>query len=72
MRFSLDELKTTLSALPIPDRAEVARYLLRTLEQPEEGATAEWCALAEERMDGVRAGKVEGVPAEQVWQPAEE
>jgi hypothetical protein len=72
MSFSLDELKTILSALPISFRAELARYLLRTLEQTEEGATAEWNALDDERMDDVRNSRVEGVPAAQVWQPAAE
>jgi putative addiction module component (TIGR02574 family) len=69
MSGSLDELKTTISALPTTERAELAHYLLHTLEQPEEGAAAEWRALAEQRMDDVRADKVKGVPAEQVWQP---
>jgi hypothetical protein len=41
-------------------------------EQPEEGAAAEWSALAEERMDDVRTGTVEGVPAGRVWHPVDE
>jgi hypothetical protein len=36
------------------------------LEPAEEGAAAEWLALAERRMVEVRAGQVIGVPAEQV------
>src|SRR5262245_42871536 len=66
MSASLDELKTTLSSLPVSDRAELAQYLLQTLDPVEEGAPAEWLALAEQRMAEVRAGKVVGIPAQQV------
>ena len=66
MNATLDELKATASGLPLPERAELVHYLLRTLEPPDEGAAAEWLALAERRMDEVRAGKVVGIPAAQV------
>ena len=68
MIATLEELKSTVSGLPIPERAELAHYLLHTLEAPDEGAAAEWLALAERRMDEVRAGRVVGIPAEQVMQ----
>ena len=38
----------------------------RKASQAEEGAAAEWLALAERRMAEVRAGQVVGIPAEQV------
>ena len=66
MSPSLEEFKVPLSGLPIPERAELAHYLLHTLEPAEEGAAAEWLALAEQRMAAVRAGEVVGIPAEQV------
>ncbi len=66
MSPSLEELKSTLSGLPPPARAELAQYLLRSLDPDEEGAAAEWLALAERRMAEVRAGQVVGIPAEQV------
>lgn len=66
MPVSLAELKTTVSGLSLSDRAELAHYLLRTLEPTEEGAPAEWLALAEQRMAEVRAGRVIGIPATQV------
>jgi putative addiction module component (TIGR02574 family) len=68
MSATLDELKSTLSGLPASERAELAHFLLHTLETPDEGAGAEWLALAEKRMDDVRAGRVVGIPAEQVLQ----
>ena len=67
MSASVEQLKPVLSALPVPDRAELAQYLLRTLDPPEEEAAADWRALAEQRMADVRDGKVSGVPADQVW-----
>jgi putative addiction module component (TIGR02574 family) len=67
MSLTLEGLKDAASALPAGKRAELAQYLLRSLdEQDEEGARAEWLALAEQRMAEVRAGKVVGIPAEEV------
>jgi putative addiction module component (TIGR02574 family) len=64
MSPSLEQLKATLSGLPTPERAELAQYLLHSLEA--EDARAEWLALAEQRMVEVRAGRVVGIPAEEV------
>lgn len=67
MSPTLQDLKNAASGLPAGERAELAQYLLRSLdEQDEEGARAEWLALAEQRMAEVRAGKVIGIPAEEV------
>lgn len=66
MTASLQELKTTVAALPLTERAELAHFLLHTLEPEEEGAAAEWLALAERRMADVHAGRVTGIPAAQV------
>ena len=66
MSPSLEELKVTPSGLPPAQRAELAQYLLRSLDQEEEGARVEWLALAERRMAEVRAGRVVGIPAEEV------
>lgn len=66
MSASLEELKTTVADLPLPERAELAHYLLRTLEPTEEEAATEWLALAERRMAEVHAGQVVGIGAEQV------
>jgi len=66
MSATLEELKSAVAGLPLSERAELVHYLLHTLEAPDEGAAAEWRALAERRMDDVRAGRVVGIPAEQV------
>ena len=41
MIASLEELKTTASGLPLPERAELAQHLLRTLDLQEDGADDE-------------------------------
>lgn len=64
----LDQLKVAASNLPAPERAELAQYLLHTFDAAEEGAAEEWAALAERRMADVHAGRVTGVPAEEVME----
>lgn len=68
MSATLEELKSTLSGLPTADRAELARYLLQTLETPDEASAGAWLALAEGRMADVHAGRVVGIPAEKVME----
>jgi putative addiction module component (TIGR02574 family) len=72
MNSSLEELKTTLITLPAEQRAELAHYLLHTLDDAELDAAAEWLTLAQRRMDDVRAGKATGIPAEEVLQKLRE
>jgi hypothetical protein len=67
MSLTLQELKTASSGLADGERAELAEFLLDTLEeQDEEGRRAEWLALAAKRMAEVRSGKVVGIPADEV------
>ena len=47
-------------------RAELAQYLLDSLDAGNESAKPEWLALAKERMAEVRAGRVQGIPAAEV------
>ena len=73
MIATLEELKSTLSGLPAPERTELIHYLLHTPEGADEGAAGEWLALAERRLADVRTGRVVGIPAEKVmkslWRP---
>jgi putative addiction module component (TIGR02574 family) len=66
MSTSIDQLKATLSGLPAAERAELAEYLLHSLDADEDQVTREWLVLAEDRMADVRAGHVVGIPAEEV------
>lgn len=65
--MTLQELKDVASALPVVDRAELAQFLIRSLDEGDgSDARAEWLTLAEQRMGEVKAGKVVGTPAEEV------
>jgi putative addiction module component (TIGR02574 family) len=67
MAVTLQNLKDAAAALPVAERAELAQFLLRSLDEGEEAdARAEWLTLAERRMAEVKAGKVVGIPAEEV------
>jgi len=67
MSPTLQELKNAAANLPTGERAELAQFLLRSLDATDEEETrAEWLALAEQRMAEVGAGKVVGIPAEEV------
>ena len=65
MTTTVEQLKATLGGLTRAEQAELAHFLLNALEPEEPGAAQEWLALAQRRMDEVRAGKVKGVSAEQ-------
>jgi len=67
MSPTLQDLKVAASGLPAGEQAELVQYLLRSLDDPErEDGRAEWLALAERRMAEVRAGKVVGIPGDEV------
>jgi putative addiction module component (TIGR02574 family) len=67
MSPTLEQLKITISTLPVEERAELASYLLRSLDSDLEGdVKSQWLAVAEQRMAEVRAGRVRGIPAEEV------
>jgi putative addiction module component (TIGR02574 family) len=67
MVLTLEQLKEAAFDLPLPERAELAQFLVRSLDaQRESEIRAEWLSLAERRMADVKAGKVVGIPAEEV------
>jgi putative addiction module component (TIGR02574 family) len=67
MALTLEQLKDAASDLPLPERAELAQFLVRSLdESPPADVRAEWLALAERRIAELESGKVTGIPAEQV------
>jgi hypothetical protein len=55
MSPSLEQLKATLAGLSVAERAELAQYLLRSLEPGDEGVRVE-----------ARTGEFAGIPAEAV------
>ncbi|WP_088255127.1 addiction module protein [Fimbriiglobus ruber] len=67
MSLKLQELKIAAAGLPADERADLAQFLLQSLDDQDEDAVRdEWSALAAQRMGEVRVGKVVGIPAEEV------
>jgi len=66
MSAVLQSLKEVAADLPASERAELAQYLLTSLDEQDAGAQAAWLSLAEQRMGEVRSGKVVGIPGDEV------
>ena len=66
--MTTEELKSQLSRLPIEQRADLAYYLLDTLEPGiDAGVEAAWDAELARRGEEIRSGAVVGVPADSVF-----
>ncbi len=65
--MSVERYKTQLEKLSREERAELAYFLLSSLEPEEEGAAAAWDAEISRRVAEIRSGKANGKPAEQVF-----
>ena len=73
MSSNLDQLTADAMKLPLRDRVRLARRLVSTIDDEVEADTeALWFAEAERRLDELRSGKVEGIPAEDVFRNARE
>jgi putative addiction module component (TIGR02574 family) len=66
MSPTLQDLKDASSILPAPQRAELAYFLLQSLEPEEDGWADAWREELERRLKQIRAGEVVGIPAEEV------
>jgi putative addiction module component (TIGR02574 family) len=62
----LQDLKDASSGLPAPQRAELAHFLLQSLDPEEDGWTLAWRNELALRLHEMRSGQVVGVPAEEV------
>ena len=67
MTKAAKEIRSQLEQLSQEERAELAYFLLRSLEPEEEGAAAAWDAEIAHRMSEIRSGNAIGTPAEQVF-----
>jgi len=68
MTEAAEKLKPALSALPPEDRAELAHFLIGSLDpETDEDAEAAWIAELQRRFEDMQSGRVTGVPAEQVF-----
>ena len=66
MNLSIEQLKIDLSGLPVAERADLAFYLLQSLEADDEGVQEAWRAELSRRITDIRTGKVVGKPVEHV------
>lgn len=66
MQPSVDQLKATLAGLPSADRAELAHYLLDSLDTAEDDASSAWHDELNRRVEEIRNGKAVGTPLEVV------
>ena len=65
--LNVERYKAQLEKLSHEERAELAYFLLSSLEPEEEGATAAWDAEISRRVAEIRSGRANGKPAEQVF-----
>ena len=68
MEETVEQLKGQLGQLPRQERAELAHFLLCSLEQEAEAeADTEWEVELARRVADIQSGKVVGTPAAQVF-----
>jgi len=64
---TIEQFKLELRRLSLKERADLAYFLLQSLEPQEEGASAAWDEEIARRVAEIRAGRAVGKPAEQVF-----
>ena len=68
MTETMEQLKVQLERLPSQERAELAHFLLCSLQQEvDTDADATWEAELARRVADIQSGKVVGTPAAQVF-----
>jgi putative addiction module component (TIGR02574 family) len=73
MSQSTEQLKAELSRLTPDERAELAQFLIHTLDQGEDAdAETAWDEELARRAEEIVNGKVEGIPADQVFRELRE
>ena len=71
MHPNIEELAKETMALDIEDRALLASKLLLSLDEPTSSEVERlWLDEAEHRLEGYRAGRVQGIPADEVFSRA--
>ncbi len=66
MTEAVEQLKSQASVLSARERAELAHFLLTSLEAEEEGAQEAWLAEIRRRVAEIRGGSAVGRPADEV------
>lgn len=60
------KIKDEISDLPVDMRAEIADFILETLNKPDPDVQQAWAKEARRRLDEFEAGRIEAIPGEQV------
>jgi len=66
MTEAVEQLKSQASTLSAPERAELAYFLLSSLEPEEDGVQEAWRAEVARRVAEIRGGSAVGRPADNV------
>jgi putative addiction module component (TIGR02574 family) len=66
MTETIEQLKSQAGSLTKPERAELAYFLLSSLDAAEEGADEAWRVEIARRVAGIRSGQARGRPADEV------
>lgn len=73
MSETAEKMKSALATLSDEDRAELAYFLIHSLDQQADAnAEAAWDAELARRAEEIRSGKAVGIPAEQVMKELRE
>jgi putative addiction module component (TIGR02574 family) len=59
-------------SLPIEQRIAVVEALLLTINPPKQEYEEEWKAVARIRLEGIRSGRVQTIPGDEVWARVQE
>jgi hypothetical protein len=70
--ITFDELKTYAGSLAVPQRGELASFLLASLHAGQEGPDPQFRAVLARRIEELRSGKVKGIPAKDAFASLDE
>ena len=72
MSRSLDQLTADAMKLPLRVRVQLAQRLVSTIDDEVESDTEARFAEAERRLEELRSGEVQGIPADEAFRSARE
>lgn len=72
MVLNTREIIEQIESLPVEGRAQIIDSLLRTMNQPDHEIDVAWIKEAHRRLDDLRSGRVQGIPADKVFTKARE
>jgi len=63
----VQKLKSQIKKLPASQRAELAHFLIETLEREDEGWESAWDKELDRRVKEIKSGRARGTPAAKVF-----